>query len=300
MEAIISDIQKFSLHDGPGIRTTVFFKGCNMHCVWCHNPETFSIKQDLMFFSNKCIGCGSCYSACKTGALTKDLQRVYNKELCIRCGACVEACAPGALKLVGKKMTVEELMAVIREDVDYYRSSGGGVTLSGGEVLLQADFAAQLLKACKEEGIDTAIESNLSGSFENIEKLLPYLDRVYCDIKLLDDDAHIRYTGLSNKHTLENIARLKEYSIPVTVRTPLIPGVTDGAENISGIARWIRENAKVVSYELLNYNPLAEAKCEELGMSYDLSGLKRKTSAELKALASLAQKEGVATMVGGE
>lgn len=300
MEAIISDIQKFSLHDGPGIRTTVFFKGCNMHCTWCHNPETFSMKQDLMFFSNKCIGCGACYAACKTGALTKELHRVYNKDLCIGCGACVEVCAPGALKLVGKKMTVEQLMAVIREDAAYYRSSGGGVTLSGGEVLLQADFAAELLKACKEEGFDTAIESNLSGAYENLEKLLPYLDRVYCDIKLLDDAAHIRYTGLSNKHTLKNIARLKEYNIPVTVRTPLIPGITDSQENISAIARWIRENAKVVCYELLNYNPLAEAKCQKLGMAYELSGLKRKTSQQLRSLAALAEKEGVPVTVGGE
>lgn len=300
MEAIISDIQKFSLHDGPGIRTTVFFKGCNMHCVWCHNPETFSLRRDLMFFSSKCIGCGACYTACETGALTKDTERSYKKALCIGCGACVEACAPGALKLVGRKMTVDELMAVIREDVPYYRSSGGGVTLSGGEVLLQADFAAELLKICKEERIDTAIESNLSGAFENVEKLLPYLDRVYCDIKLLDEQAHIRYTGLSNKHTLENIARLKVYDIPVTVRTPLIPGITDSEENISGIARWLRENARVTQYELLNYNPLAEAKCQELGISYELSGLKRKISAQLKSLAALAEKEGVQTVVGGE
>jgi len=300
MEAIISDIQKFSLHDGPGIRTTVFFKGCNMHCLWCHNPETFSRKQDLLFYSSKCIGCGACFAACRTGALTKDGKRVYNKELCIRCGACVDACAPGALKLVGTKMTVEQLMAVVREDMDYYRSSGGGVTLSGGEVLLQAEFAAQLLKACKEEGIDTAIESNLSGDFANIEKLLPYLDRVYCDIKLLDEESHIQYTGLSNKHTLENIARLKEYSIPVTVRTPLIPGITDSEENIVAIARWIRENAKVEAYELLNYNPLAEAKAEELGTDYALRGLKRKTGAQLRALAALAEKEGVPVTVGGE
>lgn len=300
MDAMISDIQKFSLHDGPGIRTTVFFKGCNMRCVWCHNPETFSMKQDLLFYSSKCIGCGACYSACKTGALTKDTQRVYRKDLCIQCGACVDSCAPGALKMVGQKMTLEELMAIIREDVDYYRASGGGVTLSGGEVLLQADFAQALLKACKEEGINTAIESNLSGSFENIQKLLPYLDRIYCDIKLIDEAAHIRYTGLSNKSTLHNIAKLSGTGIPLVIRTPIIPSITDSAENISGIARWIHDNTQAECYELLNYNPLAEAKAEELGAAYALGGLKRKTVQQMKDLAATAEREGIQVTVGGD
>lgn len=300
MDAMISDIQKFSLQDGPGIRTTVFFKGCNMHCVWCHNPETFSMKQDLMFYSSKCIGCGACYQACKTGALTKEGNRVYNKALCIQCGKCVEVCAPGALKLVGQKMTVEEVMAVIREDKDYYEASGGGVTLSGGEVLLQAEFAAYLLKMCKAEGISTAIESNLSGSFENVKKLLPYLDRIYCDVKLIDPQAHKTYTGLSNQTTLDNIHALSETDIPLVIRTPLIPGITDSQENIRGIARWIRENARIEAYELLNYNPLAEAKFQELGIAYTPGTLKRKTKAEVALLADVARNEGIPVILGGD
>lgn len=300
MDAMISDIQKFSLQDGPGIRTTVFFKGCNMHCVWCHNPETFSMKQDLMFYSSKCIGCGACYQACKTGALTKEGNRVYNKALCIQCGNCVEVCAPGALKLVGQKMTVEEVMAVIREDRDYYEASGGGVTLSGGEVLMQADFAAELLRACKEEGISTAIESNLSGPFANIQKLLPYLDRIYSDIKLMDPKAHKTYTGMSNQMTLDNIRALAGRGIPLVVRTPLIPGITDGPENIQGIARWLRENAEIEAYELLNYNPLAEAKFQELGIPYTPGTLKRKTKAEVAFLAELARNEGIPVITGGD
>lgn len=300
MDAMISDIQKFSLHDGPGIRTTVFFKGCNMHCVWCHNPETFSMKPDLLFYSSKCIGCGACYNVCKTGALTKESQRLYRKDLCIRCGACVEVCAPGALKMAGQKMTVDVVMNVIREDADYYKSSGGGVTLSGGEVLLQADFARELLKKCKEEGISTAIESNMSGSFENVEKLLPYLDRIYCDIKIFDDINHMRYTGVSNKNILENIAALRQYDIPLVIRTPLIPGITDSPDNITAIAQWIRSNARIECYELLNYNPLAQAKAEELGIVYAPGTLKRKTRQELEELVSLAAKEGIPVTVGGD
>jgi len=299
MDAMISDIQKFSLHDGPGIRTTVFFKGCNMHCVWCHNPETFSMKQDLVFYAGKCIGCGACYAACKSGALIRESNRIFNKDLCIRCGSCAEECAPGALKIAGQKMSVEAVMDIIREDMDYYRASGGGVTLSGGEVLLQADFALELLKTCKAEGISTAIESNLSGSFDNIQKLLPYLDRIYCDIKIMDDGEHIRYTGVSNKKTLENISRLRQDAIPLVIRTPLIPGITDSPENITAIARWIHSNTDAEYYELLNYNPLAEAKAEELGIQYTLENLKRKTKQELELLVSLAKNEGISVIAGG-
>lgn len=300
MDARISDIQKFSLHDGPGIRTTVFFKGCNMRCVWCHNPETYSARPDLMFWQSKCIGCGACYLACRTGALEKKDGRRYDPEKCIRCGACAEVCAPQALKMVGRTMSVEAVMETILRDRDYYASSGGGVTLSGGEVLLQAEFAAQLLKACKEHGLSTAIETNLSLPFAKLELLLPYLDRIYCDLKIMDDAKHIRFTGLSNRIVLENLEKLKQTDIPITVRTPIIPGFTDDEENIAAIAGWLHDHARVEQYELLNYNPLAEAKCEELGIPYTPGRLQRKTRADMAKLASAAGKAGIRVRVGGD
>lgn len=300
MDAMISDIQKFSLHDGPGIRTTVFFKGCNMRCVWCHNPETFSIKPDLVFFSSKCIGCGCCYDACKTGALTKKGKRQYDAEKCIRCGACASVCAPQALKIVGKRMTVSQIMESILRDKDYYSTSSGGVTLSGGEVLLQAEFASELLRACKENGISTAIESNLSLPFEKLELLLPFLDRIYCDLKIFDDEKHIRYTGASNRVILNNISKLKQHDKPVVVRTPLIPGITDSEDNIRNISCWLRDNARIEAYELLNYNPLAEAKSEELGLEYLPGKLKRKTHSEILRLADIAKEAGICVYVGEE
>lgn len=304
MDAVISDIQKFSLHDGPGIRTTVFFKGCNMRCAWCHNPETLFIKPEILFYSTKCIGCGCCYSVCKTGALTGSIEgngyRIYNKEFCTNCGECVDVCAPAALKTVGKRMSIEEVMEIIREDKDYYIASEGGVTLSGGEVMVQADFAAQLLKKCKEEGISTAIESNMFGSFDTISKLLCDVDRIYCDIKLIDNQKHIQYTGVSNESILNNIKKLSEYKIPLVIRTPLIPGITDDVENIVGIARWIKKNAVVEYYELLKYNPLAEAKTEELGKQFLLGKLERTSKQQLTMLKNAVSAEGIPMIIGGE
>ncbi len=297
---IISDIQKFSLHDGAGIRTTVFLKGCNMRCVWCHNPETYESVPDLLFFASRCIGCGACYRACPTGALAMKGGRTYDRDLCTRCGACAGVCAPEALQMAGTAMTVEQVMRSIRLDAPYYAASGGGVTLSGGEPLLQAEFSAALLMACRRDGIHTAMETNLSLPFEKLEPLLPWLDGIFCDIKLLDDAMHRKFTGLSNHQTLDNIRALRQAGIPVTVRTPLIPGMTDSPENIAGIARWLKANAAVEAYELLNYNPLAKAKFEEMGLGYPPGDLRRKTRAQMDGMAELAAAAGIPVRIGGE
>jgi len=300
MEGMISDIQKFSLHDGPGIRTTVFLKGCNMHCAWCHNPETLRNGQDLMFFEDRCIHCGACYQACKTGALRYENERIYDKDACLRCGGCAAVCTPKALTMVGRRMSADEVMHVILLDLPYYSQSGGGVTVSGGEPLTQAEFTSELLRRCKQEGIPTAMESNLSRPFEWLKLALPYLDRLYCDIKLIDDAKHIQYTGVSNWQTLTNIRLLRGCKIPLVVRTPMIPGISDTQENVAGIAAWLKENANVEAYELLNYNPLAQQKSEELGRCYTLGERKRKTKAEMEELRSAAARMGVPTIIGGE
>lgn len=298
IRGMISDIQRFSLHDGPGIRTTVFLKGCNLQCSWCHNPETIHAHRELAFYPNSCIGCKSCYDACKTGALRlKNNQRVYDSHKCIHCGDCAESCPTGALIMVGKEMTPQECFEKLRADEDYYRySDHGGVTVSGGEPLMQAAFVKELLCLCKDAGYDTAIETNLSFPFETIEMLLPYLDRIFCDLKVLDNEAHIAATAHSNVRILENLAKLSAYDIPVVVRTPLIPGVTDSRENIEGIAKWLKENAKIHYYELLNYNPLAEAKHTYISREYLHTGDRPLEKLSVRDLVALANAQGVYTV----
>ena len=291
IQGLVSDIQRFSLHDGPGIRTTVFLKGCNFHCTWCHNPETIRHHRELAFYPASCIGCKSCYEVCKEKALIlKNGKRIYDADKCIHCGACAESCPTGALTMIGTAMTAQECFKKLEADTPYYQnSSHGGITVSGGEPLMQPAFVKELLQLCKQAGFDTAIESNLSVPFEIIESLLPFLDRIYCDLKILDNEAHKAATGHSNHQVLENIAKLAQYDIPVVVRTPLIPGTTDSPDNIRAIAKWLKENANIHYYELLNYNPLAEAKHAYISRDYQHAGdapLKKLTVRELVELAN--------------
>ena len=195
MKGIITEIERFALKDGPGIRTTVFFKGCNMACKWCHNPETLSVRPQLMIYPDKCIGCGACVEACRAGARTlgKNGALQYDRTACKHCGACAANCFSGALVMSGKEMTVEEVMEEILQDRAYYRNSGGGVTLSGGEVSTQPGFALELLQALKKEGISTAIETNLHAPWSVYERMLPFLDLVMFDIKIfVETDADVR------------------------------------------------------------------------------------------------------------
>lgn len=261
MTTLVTDIQRFSLSDGDGIRTTVFLKGCNMRCTWCHNPETISRTPELMFYRTKCIGCGRCFEVCPVGAHKLiDGEHIIDRELCKRCGRCAEACYAEALATCGKEMSVEEVMAEVRQDKAYYDNSKGGVTISGGEVLCNLEFATELARRCRAEGISCAIETNLSFPFEAIEPLIRELDHVMFDIKLFDGEEHKKHTGITNKTLLENAYKLDKLGILLTVRTPLIPGVTDTEENISAIAEYISGMKNLVRYELLNFNPLGESK----------------------------------------
>lgn len=265
MKSLITDIQRFSLNDGDGIRTTVFFKGCNMRCSWCHNPETISSSSELMFYENKCIGCGKCFEVCPNMAHEiVDGKHVINRSLCTNCGACAQKCYAEALSMCGKYMTVEEIMREVCQDIHYYKNSGGGVTLSGGEVLCNKNFALELLKRCRGEGIHTAIESNISLPFKQISDLLNECDLVMCDIKLFDNELHKKYTGLTNEHVLENVKKIDSLNIPFIVRTPLIPSVTDSEENLYAIAQYIKEFKNLKRYELLNFNPLGTEKYKGL------------------------------------
>lgn len=265
MNGNITDIQRFSLNDGDGIRTTVFLKGCNMQCKWCHNPETIKFKNDILLYDSNCIHCMKCFEVCKQGAHILDRDKhIVDNDKCIGCGKCVDVCYAEALKFSSESMSVEEVMFQIVQDKAYYERSGGGVTISGGEVFCQVDFVDKLIDVCKSEGINVAVETNLLHKFENIEHIIKKLDMVMFDIKLFDNEMHKKYTGVDNKIILENAKKLDKLDIPLIVRTPLIPNVTDTDENLIQIANFVSGLKNVKYYELLNFNPLGESKYRAL------------------------------------
>lgn len=265
MYGMITDIQRFSLNDGPGIRTTVFLKGCNLHCAWCHNPETIRKKNELMVYPANCIGCGHCVPVCPSGARSIAAGVLqFDRSRCTACGACAAVCFPGALKMAGRSVSVEEVMGEILQDHAYYADSGGGVTLSGGELFCQAEFADALIDACRKEKIPVAVETNLNWQFESVRPILEKLDLIMFDVKIFDYVEHKRWTGVENAELLDNARRLDTLNRPLIARTPLIPGATDSAENIRAIAGFLRNFRNLRCYELLNFNPLGESKYRAL------------------------------------
>lgn len=295
MKGIITDIQRFSLKDGPGIRTTVFFKGCNMACKWCHNPETLSIAPQLLCYPQKCIKCGSCVMMCPTGSrfLDEKGMLVYNRGKCIHCGTCANNCFSGALILSGRWMDVDEVMAEVIQDADYYRNSGGGVTLSGGEVTMQYEFAGELLAALKAKGISTAVETNMLANWSRYEELIPCLDMVMMDIKLFSEEKHRKWTGVGNQNILENIRKMSDTGIPIIVRTPVIPGVNDDEGEIGRIADFIASLRHVEYYELLQFNPLGESKYNALGLENEFAGVRPLDAEHMEPLAKAAERSRV-------
>lgn len=265
MYGMITDIQRFSLNDGPGIRTTVFLKGCNLHCAWCHNPEAIRMTNELMVYPANCIGCGHCVPVCPSGARSIAAGVLqFDRSRCTACGACAAVCFPGALKMAGRSVSVEEVMGEILQDHAYYADSGGGVTLSGGELFCQAEFADALIDACRKEKIPVAVETNLNWQFESVRPILEKLDLIMFDVKIFDSVEHKRWTDVENAELLDNARRLDTLNRPLIARTPLIPGATDSAENIRAIAGFLRNFRNLRCYELLNFNPLGESKYRAL------------------------------------
>lgn len=268
--ANISNISRTSLHDGPGLRTVVYFKGCGLRCQWCHNPETLVGGKDILYAPIKCIHCGRCVEFCPEHHVIDGNNMVFLRDGCKRCGRCADICPSGALSVSGNQMTLESVLKEVVKDRHFYAESGGGVTLSGGECLLQADFCTALLQACQSEGIHTTIESALFVPWQNVEKVLPYCDLFFTDMKIPDPQKHIRYTGQDNQLILDNLYRLSEAAPgKIIIRIPLIPGVNDSDDDISGFAERLRPIAeKLQSIEILKYNSLAKSKYTLSGMDY--------------------------------
>lgn len=286
---MIFDIQRCSIHDGTGLRTLVFFKGCPLRCPWCANPESQSYEKELMETPVKCIGCENCVKICpKEGiVLTKDGYKT-KRELCIHCYQCVDYCFSNARYLAGVEYEVDALYAEINKDRVFYSLYGGGVTFSGGEPLTQPEYLTQIAEKCKKNGINVALESCGFGDFERFKAALPYIDHVFFDIKHIDSKVHKKITGVENELILENLKHIAAANIPITVRTPVVPGYTDQLENIVGIARFIRDIPSVKEYELLKYHDLGKSKYRALNRTYPVQDVQPPSEDELKKLVNAA------------
>ena len=296
---MITDIQRFSLNDGPGIRTTVFFKGCGLACKWCHNPETFSMKPQLLVYPEKCAGCGHCVAVCPTGArYIKDGKLVYEREKCTGCGACAYECFYGALQISGQDLTADDVMFQVEQDIPYYKHSNGGVTLSGGEAMLQKKLCQEIITACKERGIQVAVETALNIPAETVEEIAPQFDLIMFDIKLPDSESYKEWTGVGNELIVKNIEFISKLGIPLIVRTPIIPGVNDSTETIRKIADYIAKLENVSYYELLNYNPLGHGKYAALGMECPFEEARPLSKERMEELRAAAAETGLTVKVG--
>jgi pyruvate formate lyase activating enzyme len=271
----VFNIQRFSVQDGPGIRTTVFIKGCPLACPWCSNPESQEPYPELGYVESLCDGCERCIPVCEPQAISTRGEKVgVDRELCDDCGRCVEVCAPGALKMFGREISVEEALREIRKDSPYYRNSGGGVTASGGEPLRQPEFVASLFEGCREDGIHTALDTCGYAGRDALHEVLDHTDLVLYDLKLIDDALHTRVLERSNQLILENARFVVREGVPLIMRIPLIPGFTESEENLGAMIRFIEEVREgVTAIHLLPYHRFGLDKYRMLDRDYPLGDL---------------------------
>jgi len=273
-KAIIFDIQRASLHDGPGIRTTIFLKGCPLDCLWCHNPEAIASKRQLFFQVDKCTQCGDCEKVCEDDVHHLiDGIHIIDYDKCTFCGKCVQACNFNALKIIGSEMSTDEVMLEIMADIDFYTNSGGGMTLSGGEPLAQFSFSMQLLKRCRELGVNTCVETSGFISPAQFKKSLPLIDILLFDYKLTGSEEHIKYTGVPNDCILENLDVVYQHGIPIILRCIVIPGINDTDQHFMGISALNEKYPNLKGIEILPYHTMGNNKRISIGLEETLSQL---------------------------
>lgn len=284
---MIFNVQKCSIHDGHGLRTLVFFKGCPLRCPWCANPESQSYGCEVTEYPSKCIGCGMCIRRCPAQAI--DIDGHIDRNFCPNeCTECTDICYAEAKKLVGKEYTVDELFREINKDKIFYDIKGGGVTFSGGEPLSHGKYLEEIAKKCKQNHINVCIESCGYSSFDTFKNALPYIDAMFMDVKILDPQKHKEITGKSNELILDNIKKFSDYGMPLTIRTPVVPGYTDSEENIREIAEFVAQLPTVKEYELLRYHNFGESKYGALGRVYDLKGVQPPSDEKMLELTEIA------------
>ena len=287
VSATITNISRGSLHDGPGVRTVVYFKGCGLKCKWCHNPETLSAQKQILYAPTKCIHCGKCIEVCPEHHKIQGNNMLFLREDCTACGNCAKTCPSLALSLCGEEKTVPELFEEIIKDQHYYIASGGGVTFSGGECLLHSQFVKELAKMCKDNNIHTAVESAFFVRWENAEEVLPYIDLFFADLKIPDPEKHRKFTGQDNRMIIENITKLSNEHSNIILRIPVIPGVNDSDDDIDAFAEIIKTFGKgIKEIELLKYNNLAESKYHIAGKEYTKFADTAQTNEEMQKLCS--------------
>lgn len=298
-EGIVFDIKRYATDDGPGIRTTVFLKGCPLRCWWCHNPEGQVSKPELMYRKNKCLGCFKCSEACPIKALTHQGEKLtIDRRLCDLCGECAETCPTGALEFSGKITSLAEVTKEIEKDKAFYDESDGGVTFSGGEPLMQLDFLEGLLEECRKKGIRTAVDTCGYAPKKDFARIMSKVDFFLFDIKVMDERVHKKFTGVSNKLILENFIRLADDGCNILVRFPVIPSINDDGRNVNKTGEFLRKNG-IENIHLLPYHSAGTAKYRSLGRRYKLNSVRSPSEDELRRIKRKLETYGLKVKIGG-